>query len=75
MRYLGREIEKVVWAELRAQGNKWYVQVYHSPTGLPYDSRHCPHFYTLREAREYVRDQHEQAAAYETLASGSRASA
>lgn len=34
----------------------YYYQSRHAATGLPYDARQCPRFRTLKEARQWVRD-------------------
>ena len=53
-KYQGRVISPVEYADKRAQGYRWYVQTYHSPTGMPWDSQLCPHYYTLAQAKAAI---------------------
>ena len=48
--YKGYEIIPCTWADSR----RWYIQMYHQPTGLPWDERECPQTYTLADARELI---------------------
>ena len=52
-RYLGREICPVEYADKAQAGFRWFVRSFHS-TGTPYDSQHCPHFFTLDAAKESI---------------------
>ena len=40
---------------------RWFVQTYHSPTGMPYADELCPHYRTLADAKaaitEWIRDE------------------
>jgi hypothetical protein len=63
--YRGFEIAPTQHAERRNAGYRWYVQTYHSPTGMAYDSQHCPHFVSLAAARESIDERVQQAAATE----------
>lgn len=38
---------------------KWTVQTFHQ-TGTPYADELCPHFPTLAEARQYIRERHKR---------------
>ena len=63
--YRGFAIEPVQYADKANAGFRWYVQIYHSPTGMAYDSQHCPHFWTLADARESIDDKVQQQATVE----------
>lgn len=60
--YRGYDISPVQYADKKAQGYRWYIGVKHS-TGIIYDSSHCPHYFTLAQAREAI-DRKESEAAY-----------
>lgn len=54
--YKGYKIRPAEYADRIQAGFRWYVQTYHQPTGLPYDSQHCHHFATLDQAKEHIKD-------------------
>ncbi len=33
---------------------RWFVQTYHSPTGMPWEEQICPHFANLKDARKAI---------------------
>ena len=62
--YNGYTIYPVQYPQKYANGYRWYVQTYHCPTGIAYDSQNCPHFRTLTEAREIIDERVRQHAVY-----------
>ena len=34
----------------------WYIQTYHSPTGMPWSDEECPHFDSIAGARNFIRE-------------------
>lgn len=59
-KYLGKEIYPVQYGDKARAGFRWYVQTYHSPTGIPLDSQHCPHYFTLAQAKSEIRRNREE---------------
>ena len=53
--YRGQRIVRCNWEEGRHRG-EWYIQTYHSPTGMPWSDEECPHYATLAQARDYIKD-------------------
>lgn len=39
-----------------AHRGNWIVQSYHSSTGMPYADQLCPHYISLAQAREVIRE-------------------
>ena len=39
-----------------AHAGKWIVQTYHSPTGVAWADDCCPHYPTLKAAKEAIRE-------------------
>lgn len=52
--YRDHTISPVQYADKAAQGYRWYVETTHGPTGISYDSQHCPHYFTLAQAKEAI---------------------
>lgn len=52
LHYKGELISECQW-EKGAHAGKWTIVEYHE-SGRPYADELCPHFRTLREAREYI---------------------
>ena len=52
--YRGQRIIRCNWEEGRHRG-EWYIQTYHSPTGMPWSDEECPHFDTIAQARNYIK--------------------
>jgi hypothetical protein len=57
--YKGTLIYPAECADKLSQGLRWYIQKYH-PTGIPYDSQLCPHYYTLEAAKLAVNERLQQ---------------
>ena len=51
--YRGQRIIRCNWEEGRHRG-EWYVQTYHSPTGMAWSDEECPHYDTIAEAKAYI---------------------
>ena len=56
LKYRGRVIRDCVDAEGGHSG-RWLVQTYHYPTGNPWTDELCPHYTSLRAAKESIRDE------------------
>jgi hypothetical protein len=52
--YKKYNIYPVELREKADQGYKYFVQTYHSPTGIPWDSQNCHHVHTLKQAKGYI---------------------
>ena len=50
--YRGHAIYRCEWAD-DPHGGKWVVQTHHE-SGTPWADEYCPHYQTLREAREAI---------------------
>ena len=55
LKHRGRVIRDYVDAEGGHSG-RWLVQTYHYPTGNPWADELCPHYQTLKAARESIRE-------------------
>ena len=51
--YWGHRIIRCNWEKGRHRG-EWYVQTYHSPTGMAWSDEECPHYDTIAEAKAYI---------------------
>lgn len=60
--YKGHNIYECERIKGEHAGN-WIVQTYHSPTGMPWSDEECPHFPTLKAARDYINMIKEEATA------------
>jgi len=58
-RYRGHLIRPCDYANGEHAG-RWYVQTYHAPTGLRWEDSVCPHYHTLRDARDAIRMNEEE---------------
>ena len=51
--------ETIVYREAtirrRSQGQGWYIQTNDVPTGVSHSEEKCPHYLTLKDAREAAR--------------------
>ena len=41
---------------------KYFVQTQHSPTGMDWSAENCPHFWSLKAAKEWINEKINQAA-------------
>ena len=53
-RYRGNRIYECECAPSEHRGG-WFIQAYH-PTGIPYSDELCPHFQSIHEAKEAIRE-------------------
>ena len=51
--YRGQRIVRCNWEEGRHRG-AWYIQTYHSPTGMAWSDEECPHVDSIAQARNYI---------------------
>jgi len=52
LKHRGRVIRDYVGGH----SGRWLVQTYHYPTGNPWADELCPHYQTLKAARESIRE-------------------
>ena len=53
-KYKGHWITDCEMADWREHGGRWIVITHHKQTGLPWADQFCPHFRTLREAKDSI---------------------
>ena len=53
--YRGQRIIRCNWEEGRHRG-AWYIQTYHSPTGMAWSDEECPHYDSIAGAKESIKD-------------------
>jgi hypothetical protein len=56
--YRGMTIYRCLWAG-DPHGGKWVVQTYHE-SGMPWADECCPHYWTLDQAKEAIRERAKQ---------------
>lgn len=54
-RYRGMRIRECM-CERYNQGKRWFVQTYHSPTGIPWSESECRHYVSLNAARAGINE-------------------
>ncbi len=54
MKYMG---EHIFGCESAEHYGKWIVLAHHQPTGMPLADELCPHFHTITEARQAIKEE------------------